>query len=629
MDFIALPRTGPATHPVSNHGETQVNSHGPPPENTLGYDALPEAISDDIAKRLYDQGDLASLSSLRATHRAAKTSIDRAASSLAITRPGPPAGRWPHVRSLAFSGAARRDLKDENLKEILAACPCVDHLDLRGCNGLTPGALAIIAKATPLLRHLDLRACGTGAGGIAELERHKASFSELRALGVGDKSDRPCLSDGGVTAIARTFPKLEHLDLQDNRRGIGDGTMSLIAEKLSNLRHLEIDGGLAITDQGIVTLANSLTKLTSLQLRNFLRATENAVSSIFDGAWPLESLRLEDFGSGMSRAECEPGKALSRVTSFALQNIPVSSENLQRFADTMPRLKRLELILSLKTLTDEDVTGLAKRLPNLVSLKLVPLSGSGVGDKGIRELANGTPNLAHLHVSSYSGPVNENIGSSIAHLQNLKSLSLPESRISAADLQAVAAKLTKLEQLDLYMCTDLADEHLEAIGNAHSLRRLNLQLAHPFTDEGLKSIAKLPNLVMINLNDCAQLSDAGVAHLADAAKLLEEIHIAGNPGFRSDGCPRVTDAGIAKIAENLRRLKLLEVGGSYRSAPENTEPGLTSAGYFERKNSPVTATGLTALLDCSAPTPSVPASAVRNIRVIHHDGSRRNELTSL
>ena len=152
----------------------------------------------------------------------------------------------PNLRYLSLDCTP---LTDAGLVAITTACPHLVHFSIEHCD-VTEAGLANLAARCPNLEHLNLRMCcmvaGAGLNAVAKC-------MQIRHLDLSGDHDRPgpCVTEGGLEAVAARCPKLEHLNLSFCDRRYSDdnptdpvdfAVLARIAANCPGLAHLNVYG---------------------------------------------------------------------------------------------------------------------------------------------------------------------------------------------------------------------------------------------------------------------------------------------------------------------------------------------------------------------------------------------------
>lgn len=159
----------------------------------------------------------------------------------------------------------------------------------------------------------------------------------------------------------------------------------------------------------------------------------------------------------------------------------------------------------------------------------------------------------------------------LAAFTHLTELSLENSAITDAGLDALVSQMPQLKILSLRRCNLLTDAGFAALAKLPNLERA-LLLYTGISNEGLVHIAPLTTLRVLDLRGCPRLGNAGLTHLAGLVNLVDLklkstafydtglVHLAGMTKLRSltleDAA--VTSAGMVHLAgmTDLRQLNL-------------------------------------------------------------------------
>jgi hypothetical protein len=169
----------------------------------------------------------------------------------------------PQLRTLRL---ALTSLSDRGLQSIAEWCVCLTALSIANCASLTDVGLAALAQSACAPRLLELTLSFTKVTN-AGLMRIGARCRALRTITL-----RGCsVGDDGVAAIAIGCGHLEHLDIDSLTlgKGIGDETLSILADRCASLSTLLAMNSVRLTESALVRFAESRNSgVAALNLRN-------------------------------------------------------------------------------------------------------------------------------------------------------------------------------------------------------------------------------------------------------------------------------------------------------------------------------------------------------------------------
>ncbi len=191
-------------------------------------------------------------------------------------------------------------------------------------------------------------------------------------------------------------------------------------------------------------------------------------------------------------------------------------------------LATTKLTLSHHQTRTEDLSEIARRFPNLTSLRSV-MRGS---DETLALLPPLLESLELIHSDNVTD----------AGLRSLSRLPLQRLSIhrgvSITDEGILALSTLPLRSLELMFCCDFTDEGLSLL-NTLPLESLNLTACTQIGNAGLANLSRLPRLRSLDLTTCYRVTDEGLDHLSQTS--LESLDLTN--------CPRVTPAGVARLIE--------------------------------------------------------------------------------
>ncbi len=231
-------------------------------------------------------------------------------------------------------------------------------------------------------------------------------------------------------------------------------------------------------------------------------------------------------------------------------------------------LKSIKLVQS-SSVDDSSLQVLAQ----IATLESIDLSGTGITDEGLVELAK-LPNLVELNLKGCDNVTGEAF-SEFANPHPLKELNLRDAtKLNDAGL-AELSRFTDLEKLLLYrngdvtgngfQClealkklkllscpnTSIRDEHLGLMDGIESLEAIWLPSCPNVSGRGLDCLTQSQSVVRISLNECRKIDSPDFNVLAKF-KNLDELYIAKT---------RIRNEGVEKLCQ-LEKLRILNVSGN-------------------------------------------------------------------
>jgi F-box/leucine-rich repeat protein 14 len=163
-------------------------------------------------------------------------------------------------------------LSDESLRHISAGLPNLDKINLSFCVSITDTGLKSLSKLTTL-RDLNLRSCDNISDiGVGFLGENGLNLHSL------DVSFCANITDSGMKHIASGISSLRSLSL--TTCSIGDDGLKRLSKALSDLEVLNIGQCVAITDEGLLSLAEHSNRLRSLDLYGCPKVTSSALALV-------------------------------------------------------------------------------------------------------------------------------------------------------------------------------------------------------------------------------------------------------------------------------------------------------------------------------------------------------------
>lgn len=164
-------------------------------------------------------------------------------------------------------------LTDESLRHISQGLTEIENINLSFCVSITDTGLKSLSRLCHL-KDLNLRSCDNvsdiGLGFLTEEGGHS-----LQSLDVSFCAN---VSDTGLRHISSGMPKLQCLHM--TTCAISDSGLIKLAEKLTALKELNIGQCLAVTDKGLLALTEKLAKLQMLDLYGCPKVTAQSLNKI-------------------------------------------------------------------------------------------------------------------------------------------------------------------------------------------------------------------------------------------------------------------------------------------------------------------------------------------------------------
>eukprot|EP00803_Ostreobium_quekettii_P001525 evm.model.scf_2020EXC.1 EVM.evm.TU.scf_2020EXC.1 scf_2020EXC:3857-5416(+) len=423
----------------------------------------------------------------------------------------PPTG-WTDVRRRAervegtYGAAMVKSARLVNRRWSQWANGAAEFLSPSGAGGSTVEKLDAIVRRFPRLSRLDLRRCGD----------------------TGDCALRP---------LPRV-PRLASLDLANCSRVTDAGFLSLT--RLVGLKHLDVSGCSGVSSEGLMCLTG-ISNLTSLDLSRL-----GVVDKLLGGLAALGSLADLELRNchQITDAGLELMEGMERLTHLNISECSAITDDGMRSVGKLSTLRSLSL--SRLAITDEG-------MEHICGLKLQSLDLSYcdlISDKGLRRMEC-ISRLTHLDVSRCLGICAEGRHSFMVSLAAIASLNLSRRLLTddamdhlgrmdglrilcLADCQLIAdigfeplQSLTRLTDLDVSGCANIANGHIRSLGKISKLSALNLSRLC-IEDGCLGHLLELSDLSVLCLRDCPLITDGAIAHLK-AMSRIEKLDVGLRP----------------------------------------------------------------------------------------------------
>ncbi|PAA49575.1 hypothetical protein BOX15_Mlig018172g2 [Macrostomum lignano] len=340
----------------------------------------------------------------------------------------------------AIELAKRHDLTDADLAEIGSNRPV--RLVINQCHG-------------------DL----VTIGGVQQLLRCAGDF--LQELSFTGNSRGAFVADQLLTVLAMYCPRVRYLDCS-YAQGLSDCTLRALAEQLSELESVKLNGAQQLTDSGVADLLSVHGhRLRCLELYGCFKLSDRTAGSIGRLCPGLTQLSLGACPRVRPRAALQAVQSLDRLRSLDLRGMSGLTDD-----DLLPAWPRLASLRSLvlancNRLTDRCLPlGLA-----LPALRLLDLCGcQRLTSAALAQLCRAAPRLARLDLSS-TGVCGRGLRA-LADSQAAAGCCLQELKLNFCrklkqpELTALTASARSLSLLLLYGLEGIDIVELKAVGPA-------------------------------------------------------------------------------------------------------------------------------------------------------------------
>lgn len=317
-----------------------------------------------------------------------------------------------------------------------------------------------------------------------------------------------------------------------------DEQLSPFAKKNPDLTECYFNYCTSITDEGLKAFTESCRKVQKAGLSHFKLGewmkTEEGVIHFLDQYPGL--LAFEFPFSAPNSLVTKASTKCPNLQSVKFQFAQITSEGLKSFLDNHPNITELDLYGSTAS-TDESVAYIMQNCKKLTKLRL---SGNGITDKALREMAAHGSNLKVVKLTECQEITNSALKELFKNCPKLVKLSIQECSSIFHDRAALKKQEDKgvsnevVETLAAN-CPDLEEVYIEPSGIAKG---------------GLIALAqKCPNLRDAGFDRCRDLSTADLEQFINEAKKLKELQIPSHL--------KATRASIQEIAQNYPHLKII------------------------------------------------------------------------
>nr|XP_037279926.1 F-box/LRR-repeat protein 14-like [Rhipicephalus microplus] len=329
-------------------------------------------------------------------------------------------------------------IDDSAIDCLSSRLPNLEELYLVGCDHIADSSMGFIAARLPKLRVLDIKECEVSNAGLQRL----AGFGEdgvlsttlgVKALTHLGLEDCTLVSDCrlGVHQLG-LGPAVElgsHLDLSYCNH-IDDDAISNISRGsgLVTLTTLNITA-CPITDVGVSLLAQKLTDLRTLNISECDLVTKDGIAVVASHLHNLRVIHMR-YCMGLTNIAL---KHLSRISSLEVVVLKSCSKI---------RSKAMAFIAPGKTPSN------IVELDGMQKLRVLNLSGCMVGDKGIARIARSLSSLCTLKIARCQEISDNGIKAIACNLKKLKAIDIKGCpRTTSAGRRCLVARLPNLKFL--------------------------------------------------------------------------------------------------------------------------------------------------------------------------------------
>lgn len=318
------------------------------------------------------------------------------------------------VRALTHLGLEDCALvSDAGLESISLGLLQLSSLDLSMCLSVTDAGLQHVGRMKSL-KKLSLISCEDLTGlSIHHLAVGTFSLSSL------DIAYCNHIDDDAISNISRGSGLVTLSALNITACPITDVGLSLLAQKLTDLRLLNISECDLVTKDGIAVVASHLRSLRAIHMRYCMGLTNIALKHL-SRISSLEVVILKSCSKLRSKAMAyiAPGKTPSNIVELDVSFTAINDVGARYIAQGMPKLRILNL--SGCMVGDKGMARIARSLGSLSTLKIARCQE--ISDNGIKAIACNLKNLKAIDIKGCPRTTSAGRRCLIARLPNLKFL---------------------------------------------------------------------------------------------------------------------------------------------------------------------------------------------------------------
>ncbi|XP_075748083.1 uncharacterized protein LOC119172887 [Rhipicephalus microplus] len=313
------------------------------------------------------------------------------------------------------------------------------HLGLEDCTLVSDAGLESISLGLVQLSSLDLSMClsvtDSGLQHVGEMASLKklslVSCEELTGLSIHhlavgrfslcslDLSYCNHIDDDAISNISRGSGLVTLTTLNITACPITDVGVSLLAQKLTDLRTLNISECDLVTKDGIAVVASHLHNLRAIHMRYCMGLTNIALKHL-SRISSLEVVVLKSCSKIRSKAMAfiAPGKTPSNIVELDVSFTAINDVGARYIAQGMQKLRVLNL--SGCMVGDKGIARIARSLSSLCTLKIARCQE--ISDNGIKAIACNLKKLKAIDIKGCPRTTSAGRRCLVARLPNLKFL---------------------------------------------------------------------------------------------------------------------------------------------------------------------------------------------------------------
>lgn len=411
-------------------------------------------------------------------------------------------------------------LAHKSLTSLIQKCrPFLCHLNIRGCDYLTPNALYTIGDCRNL-QDLNISSCE----GISD-EFIRDVTNGCQSLLYVNMS-RTSISDAALRYLSRNCSSIQYLNIAHCSNLTNHGLHYLASGKASQkLIYLDISGLDQISKEGYKYLSKGMTRLNTILLNELPSLTDECLENLIPGCKNLRGISILHSPLLTDNAFKYIANSKMIQTLKFESNMKITDSSMVTFLRQNRELRHLYFV-DIQRLTDISLKSLGQsRNLNVINVAdCVRLS-----DTGVRYLVEGL-----------SG-------------SRIKEMNLTNCvRVSDVSLLRISQKCSSLTYANFSYCEHVTDAGVELLATISSLTSLDLSGCN-ITDTGIAALGSNSNFKDIILSECHNITDIGIQKLVPKVGDLDNFDVSH--------INEITDQAIKSLAFSCRRLRVLNVSG--------------------------------------------------------------------
>eukprot|EP00794_Sanderia_malayensis_P003601 gene3601-4109_t len=275
------------------------------------------------------------------------------------------------------------------------ACLVIHKLKLNSCDNLSDETMKLIGRRCPELKHLEVAKCPQLTGnGIVHVFSNCPNLALLNVACCPRVKDIDLSASNGVSyGENASFLQLRYFDLSECL--IDDTALDTIARSCSFMEYLYLRRCEAITDKGVVSVANYCTRVREFSVSDCPRVSDSGLKFFVKKCHGLRYIGI---------AKCSVTDDTVKYIAKYCKNLrylnmnmchSISDEGVARVVQNCEKLRALD-VGKCEKVSDTSLNFIAVNCPQLRRLSIKGCDR--ITDAGLRKLATHCRKLKHLNL---------------------------------------------------------------------------------------------------------------------------------------------------------------------------------------------------------------------------------------